>query len=115
MKIAIQLEKNEAKLQELLKNCDDILQRPMKLGKRLGVDCFLIYIETAVSNMMLADSVIGKMLNRLRETEESAIYQELKNNSLGVSDTRIWRPWRKPWRLCWRETRCCLWTGMIRP
>lgn len=88
MKIAIQLEKNEAKLQELLKNCDDILQRPMKLGKRLGVDCFLIYIETAVSNMMLADSVIGKMLNRLRETEESAIYQELKNNSLGVSDTK---------------------------
>ena len=40
LKIAIQLEKNEAKLRELLKNCDDILQRPMKLGKRLGVDCF---------------------------------------------------------------------------
>ncbi len=33
---------------------------PMKLGRDVKVDCFLIYVEVAASNMMLEDSVIGK-------------------------------------------------------
>ncbi|MFQ9152501.1 MAG: hypothetical protein ACLR6B_14460 [Blautia sp.] len=39
---------------------------PMMLGKEQETACFLIYIETAVSNLMLEDSVIGRFLNGLR-------------------------------------------------
>ncbi|MDY3919299.1 MAG: spore germination protein [Candidatus Limivivens sp.] len=86
--ISRKLSENQEKIQKKLENCDDILLRPMKLGRSLSVDCFLIYIETAVSNLMLEDSVIGKMLNHLKETEDGTVCEELRRNSLGVSDTK---------------------------
>lgn len=87
-KLSAELKKNEQAVRELVKGCDDILVRPMRLGKQQGIDCFLVYIETAVSNMMLEDSVIGKMLNRLWEMEEEDVAEAIENNSLGVSDTK---------------------------
>ncbi|MDO5422304.1 MAG: spore germination protein [Eubacteriales bacterium] len=86
--ISKELSINQSVIQNQLQNCDDILLRPMKLGRFLTVDCFLIYIETAVSNIMLEDSVIGKMLNHLKEADDAEIYEEISKNSLGVSDTK---------------------------
>ena len=48
----------------------------------------MIYIEVAVSNLMLEDSVIGKLLNRLLSMDTKEIYGTLENNSLGISDTK---------------------------
>lgn len=87
-KVAVELEKNKAIIQKKIEGCDDILFRPMKLGRDVKVDCFLIYVEVAASNMMLEDSVIGKMLNHLWEKDEKEIYRAISENSLGVSDTK---------------------------
>ena len=87
-KISKELEKNRKAVEALTKDCDDILIRTMKLGEKLQVECFLVYIETAVSNMMLKDSVIGQLLNQLRDMEETKLYESLRENSLGVSDSR---------------------------
>lgn len=86
--ISSNLEQNQHTVEEMFQNCADILLRPMQLGKTQKVDCFLIYIEVAVSNMMLEDSVIGKLLNRLLLMEPSEIYGALEKNSLGISDTK---------------------------
>ena len=86
--ISTSLESNRETVQKQIADCDDILLRPMELGKEVTVACFLIYIEVAVSNMMLEDSVIGKMLNHLKEMDKDSIYQSIKQNSLGVSDTK---------------------------
>lgn len=86
--ISTDLKQNEKRVQEMIEGCDDILFRPMKLGKNKEISCFLIYIEVAASNMMLEDSVIGKMLNHMWEMDESGIQKAIEENSLGVSDTK---------------------------
>lgn len=87
-KLSKELAKNREAVERLCEGCDDILVRPMKLGRKRETDCFLVYIETAVSNMMLEDSVIGKLLNHLRDMEEEALFDALKKDALGISDTK---------------------------
>lgn len=67
-------------------NCDDILIRPMRLGEGHKVDCLMVYIEVAVSNMMLDDSAIGKMINHFWEIPEEKIREFIRRNSLGIAD-----------------------------
>ncbi len=86
--ISTDLKQNEKRVREMIEGCDDILFRPMKLGKNKEISCFLIYIEVAAGNMMLEDSVIGKMLNHMWEMDESGIQKAIEENSLGVSDTK---------------------------
>lgn len=81
---------NKKIILDMIKDCNDILYRPMRLGQDVKVDCFLVYVEMATSNMMLEDSVIGKMLNNLWDKDEAAIYEALEQNSLGVSDTQAY-------------------------
>ena len=52
-KIAEKISENRKRIEERISGCDDILLRPMMLGKERETECFLIYIETAVSNLML--------------------------------------------------------------
>lgn len=66
-KISGSLRENEKYLRDRLEKCSDILIRPMRLGEKQKVDCLMVYIETAVSNMMLDDSAIGKMINHFWE------------------------------------------------
>lgn len=86
--ISLELKKNRSAIEAMMENCADILLRPMQVGKTEKVDCFLVYIEVAVSNMMLEDSVIGKLLNRLLDMKKKDIYHALEENSLGISDTK---------------------------
>ncbi len=69
-------------------NADDILIRPMRLGEEHKVDCLMVYIEVAVSNMMLDDSAIGKMINHFWKIPPEKIQEFLKNNSLGIADVQ---------------------------
>ena len=72
----------------LCAGCDDIIIRPMRLGSPHPTDCLVVYIETAVSNMMLEDSVIGKLLNHLWEMDEASIQEAVEENGLGISDVK---------------------------
>ena len=105
--ISTDLKQNEKRVREMIEGCDDILFRPMKLGKNKEISCFLIYIEVAAGNMMLEDSVIGKMLNHMWEMDESGIQKAIEENSLEqlLEDNQIqksWFLWTKLWRQCWR-------------
>ena len=51
--ISCKIEENEKYVRERLKDCDDFIIRPMLLGEGKKVRCFVVYIEVAVSNMML--------------------------------------------------------------
>lgn len=84
--ISLTLAENESVIRTWCENCDDIQIRPMKLGKTGGTGALLIYVEVAVSCVMLKDSVIGKLLNRLMEVPEADIPGALSENQLGISD-----------------------------
>ena len=84
--ISLTLAENESVIRTWCENCDDIQIRPMKLGKTGGTGALLIYVEVAVSCVMLKDSVIGKLLNRLMEVPEADIPGVFSENQLGISD-----------------------------
>ena len=87
-KISSNLRENEAYIRKRCKNCADILIRPMRLGDGPRVDCLMVYIEVAVSNMMLDDSAIGKMVNHFWEIPPEQIQEFIRNNSLGIADVK---------------------------
>ena len=86
--ISSNLRENEAYIRVRFENCDDILIRPMKLGDERKVDCLMVYPEVAVSNMMLQDSALGKMINHFWEISPERIQEFVKNNSLGIADVK---------------------------
>ena len=87
-KISTNLRENEAYIRKRCENCADILIRPMRLGDGPKVDCLMVYIEVAVSNMMLDDSALGKMVNHFWEVSPEHIQEFVKNNSLGIADMK---------------------------
>ncbi len=87
-KISPRLLENEAYVRSRLKNCADVLIRTMKLGTERKVDCLMVYIEVAVSNMMLDDSALGKMVNHFWESSPGQIQEFMENNSLGIADVK---------------------------
>ena len=61
------LEKNEAWIKERCANCADIMMHKMYLGREADVAALLVFGEVTVTNTLLEDSLIGKMMNELRE------------------------------------------------
>ena len=53
---------NEEHVRTRLQDCGDIQIRRMRLGEERKVDCLMVYIEVATSNMMLEDSALGRMI-----------------------------------------------------
>lgn len=68
------------------KGCSDLKYNRLYLGENHQIACIVAFIETTVENMMLDDTVLGKMLSGLCSMGEKEVYQTLKKNSLGVSD-----------------------------
>ena len=84
--ISASLEQNINAFSLLFNDCADIKKRRMKLGKELKTECFIAYVEVAVGNMILENSVLGKLLNTLWEMPEDQIFVYLRENAFGISD-----------------------------
>ena len=80
--------KNEEYIRKQCEDCADIIIRPMRLGDERKVECLVVYLEVAVSNMMLEYSVIGKLINHFWEIPPGKMKEFLKDNSLGISDVK---------------------------
>ena len=63
MQVSEQIRENEVYIRQACEKCDDVIIRPMRLGKGQKMECLVAFIEAAVSNMMLEDSVVGKFIN----------------------------------------------------
>ena len=50
--ISADLEENRTRMEQMCRNCDDIILRPMTLGRMQPLSGLLVYIETAASNMI---------------------------------------------------------------
>lgn len=83
-----QIERVEEFLQRRCADCDDIIVRDMELGQGRRVKCLVVYVEAAAANMMLEDSVIGKLLNHLWEMDGKEIHRAVTDNGLGISDVK---------------------------
>ena len=90
IRISSNLRDNEVYIRKQCENCADILVRSMRLGEDRKVDCLMVYIEVTVSNMMLDDSAIGKMINHFWEIPEEKIrnfYGLCRNLRLHITES----------------------------
>lgn len=84
--LSVHLQENIDNFERIFVDCGDLKKKRMKLGADCDVDCYLAYIEVTVSNVTLADSVIGKMLKNLMGLSREDVYRYLNENGIGLSD-----------------------------
>lgn len=77
---------NLENMRKLIKDCDDIKERTMFLGKNSDVKASIFYIEVAVSNLTISESVIGKFICQMMDLPKDKQFEFLKNNALGITD-----------------------------
>lgn len=114
-KISALLHENETYIRKRCENCDDILIRPMVLGEGHKVNCLMVYIEVTVSNMMLDDSAIGKMVNHFWEIPAERSGNLSGKTVLESLMQKNYLPWRKCFLQCLREMLFSLWMAMTKP
>lgn len=82
------LKENMAAIDEKIKDCDDIKCRKMKLGREEKVEACIYYVEVAINNLTIEETVIGKLINRLWNMEPQKQYEYIKDNALGITDVK---------------------------
>lgn len=87
VKITPVLEENIKNYEDLFSDCADIKKRRIRVGQHLESECFIAYIEVAISSTDWKDSAIGKLLNTLRELPEKELAEYVKGNTWDISDS----------------------------
>lgn len=82
------LKENMKLIDERIKDCDDIKCRKMKLGREEKVEACIYYVEVAINNLTIEETVIGKLINRLWSMEPAEQYEYIKDNALGITDVK---------------------------
>ena len=82
------LAENMRAIDEKIKDCDDIKCRKMKLGREEKVEACIYYVEVAINNLTIEETVIGKLINRLWNMEPREQYEYIKDNELGITDVK---------------------------
>lgn len=85
-KISTDFEENKKQFQKLFADSADIKMKEMCLGKGKGRRCLLAYIEVAVSNMLLENTALGRMLAQLSGVSDGEFNRILDKNALAISD-----------------------------
>ena len=80
------LEENEVWFRSRCEGCADIKLQPMLLGKGGSVHVLAIYVENTVPNLILEESVLGRMFIEMTDKTPGEVYQAVEANSLGLSD-----------------------------
>ena len=82
------LKQNLSVMEKMFTDCDDIKKRTMKLGKNTSIEGCIFYVEVAINNMTIEESVIGKLISKLMGMDSNEIYQFLSDNALGITDVK---------------------------
>ena len=88
MDISENLRKNREIVEKNIEGCDDSVLCTAKLGKQGSIECFLVYPEQAVENVLLENSLIGRMLGTYQEMEDIRILENLRKNGLGIANEK---------------------------
>ncbi|MBE5922324.1 MAG: spore germination protein [Lachnospiraceae bacterium] len=89
MNLSVSLAENEKKIDELFQDCQDILKRELYLGVEDGRRALIYYVEVTVTNMILQDSTIGRMIGHLWDVPQEEQLDYLRKNAVAASDVKL--------------------------
>lgn len=93
--ISADIEKNVMQIETIFCDAVDVMRVSMQLGRNGTVKAYVVYIEVTVSNLLVSESVIGKVLNRLSEEEDEKIKDLAEENQLGIADISFYQTWQE--------------------
>ncbi len=73
---------------QMFKDCDDLIETEMYLGRERTIRCQIIYIEIAVQGITLSHSQIGTLLTSLSDSRDEEVLPRIKKNALGLSGAK---------------------------
>ena len=82
------IDKNLDNFRARIKDCDDIKERTMFLGSGGDIKASIFYVEVALNNLTVSESVIGKFICQMMDMPKEKQYTFLKNNALGITDVK---------------------------
>ena len=85
-KVSVNLQENMTWFKTQCENCADIKFQTFYLGREGQIACLAVYLEVAVGNMMLEESMLGRMMMHLQVSSKEEVWQVLRKNELGISD-----------------------------
>ena len=88
IQITPDLQENITNFEELFSDSEDIKKRKIKVGKNLESECYIAYVEVAISNVDWKDSAVGKLLEKLRTLPESQLAGYVRDNFYDISDAK---------------------------
>ncbi len=88
VQVTSDLQENIRQFEELFSDCADIKKRKIKVGQKLGRECYIAYIEVSISNVDWKDSAVGKLLQTLRGLPEEELVQYVEQNVEEISDSQ---------------------------
>lgn len=86
-KLSKSIDKNITAIKKKIKDCDDIKERTMCLAKG-QVRGVIYYVEVAMNNLSIKESVIGRLIWELMDKTPEEIYSYLNDNALGITDVK---------------------------
>ena len=78
VQIVQDLEENIKNFEELFADCADIKRRRIRVGEQRERECYIAYIEVALSNVDWEDSAVGKFLQTLQGMPEGAMVEYVR-------------------------------------
>ena len=88
VQIVPDLKENMNQFEMLFSDCADIKKRKIKVGQKLERECYIAYIEVAISNVDWKDSAVGKLLQTLRQLPEEELVSYVEKNVDDISDSQ---------------------------
>ena len=88
IQVTSDFEENIRQFEKLFSDCADIKKRRIKVGQKLGRECYVAYIEVAISNTDWMDSAVGKLLKTLRALPEGELAGYVAQNVEAISDAQ---------------------------
>lgn len=80
---------NIAEFEKIFADCADVRKNVFFLGKDFDVKCFIAHVEVTVSNVSMADSVMGKMIMMMQNMQASEILKCVEKNGVGIVDAMV--------------------------
>lgn len=85
MRISEHLTENKKQMQEIFKDCGDIVFRDFSAAEGRG-RLFLVYVDNMINNQSIEESILTNIMNRCQEVEAEGLLRHLTDSVISIRD-----------------------------
>lgn len=83
--VSTDIHQNKTYIEETCAGCMDIIRQELHFGAGQGTEGLLVFVEVTASNVLLKESVMGRLFAELDKLDEEHLHEALQKNQMGVS------------------------------